>query len=254
VQQALSARAFSGGGAALPNLSAWEYLISFRPPHSAQRSLERDWAPDWSPHHIEDAYGEVNLDYYPVIVSTLPSGYTVEALLEYIRTHFNSFIDTNISEFAPYDSAHATKWASFPATEAVVHIDMKTWGGWANPDDGSVVCAEHVSSYWIFSTIWTPGDFAHPVSGNRQFGYANGGDGGFIFFTQGADRTTGLLDRAMSDTVFGAADALWQSLQNGIAGFVNANGGSAHAGTRQWNRYDWPAVQAAYHRPTVTWL
>jgi len=30
----------------------------------------------------------------------------------------------------------------------------------------------------------------------------------------------------MSDTVFSAADALWQSLQNGIARFVNVTGSS----------------------------
>jgi hypothetical protein len=248
VGQALSARAL-----ALPDLIAWENLISFRPSHAVQKSLERDWAPDWSVHRLEDAYGDINLDFYPVTITALPGPYTAARLLEQIRMDFNSFIDTDISEFAPYDSGHAATWEKADPTGAVIHIDMKMWGGWVNPDDGSVVCAERKPDHWIFSTIWTPGDFGHPVSGNRQFGYYQT-DSGYVFYTRGADRATGALDHAISGKMFTAADGLWRSLQNGIAAFVNSKGGSATVNARHWERYDWPSVELAYHHPIETWL
>lgn len=58
----------------LPNLSAWQGLISFRPPVSIQRSLQNKTAhlKDWPVHRIENAYGPINLDYYPVTVTRLP--------------------------------------------------------------------------------------------------------------------------------------------------------------------------------------
>jgi len=139
---------------------------------------------------------------------------------------------------------------AFPG--AVVSIDMFSSG--INVDDGSVVLAEAAPDHWLFSTLWTPDDGGHPVSGNRQFGFVPASAGEFIFYTRGADRTTSQLDNALAATVFGAAHRLWLSFQRRLAAFVNSNGGSAGIEVPVSNRYDWPTVQGTYHRPTVAWV
>lgn len=72
---------------------------------------------------------------------------------------------------------------------AVVHIDMI--------QGGSVILSDYQNSYlpsnyqshnFIFSTLVTPLDGFHPVSGNRKFGIYTDISGGFTFFTMGLDR------------------------------------------------------------------
>ena len=174
--------------------------------------------------------------------------------LSYIRLNINSFVDTRIAEFSPYDDGEAAVWKSGSPLGSVVHIDMKAFGGWVNPDDGSVVVAEAAADHWIFSTIWTVMDMAHPVSGNRQFGYTAAEGGGFVFYSRGADRTTGLLDLATMSIVYSSAHNLWLSFQGGVAAFVNSNGGSATIGSATSIRTPWPDVQASSHHPSVGWI
>ena len=234
----------------------WEPLISFRPPVAIQRSVNGKGV-GWHVHRLEDAYSDINLDYYPVSITALPvvGGRTLSAadLLAHIRLNINKFVDTRISEFSPYDASEAAVWTSASPLGAVVHIDMKAAGGWVNPDDGSVVVAEFAADHWIFSTIWTLLDMAHPVSGNRQFGFDPGDGGGYVFYTRGADRTTGVLDVAAMSLVYSAAHNLWLSFQQAVAAFVNGNGGSASVGTATSIRTPWPAIRAAHHHPTVGW-
>jgi hypothetical protein len=239
----------------LTGFSDWERLISFRPPTWVQRKLKEEHDPDWNPHPIESALGPVNLDYYPVTVTRLPSfAATPEDLLAHIRGNINAVIDTTKANFAPYDAAtDGPLWTSSSPTGAVIHIDMLTFSGWVNPDDGSVVCAEAAPDHWIFSTIWTVGDGAHPVSGNREFGFSRGDDGSFTFYTRGADRTTGVADWAGAEVIFRAADELWRSLQSGIVQLVNTHGGSATAGVPISNRHDWDTVKASHWHPSVDW-
>ena len=246
----------------LPDLSAWAELVSLRAPTTVQQRV-RDKNPGnrWYVHRLENALGPISLDYYPVRVTRLPtqipdivSSPSATDLLRHIRYHINDFIDTTNCEFSPYDSAEGTKWLSADPLGAVIHIDMKTLGGWFNPDDGSVVCSAITPQYWVFSTVWTTGDFGHPVSGNRMFGFVTNADGSYTFFTRGADRTTSAADYNGSKIVFGSAHTLWQSLQQKIAAFVNANGGAATVETPVVARYDWPQVLARYHEPTVEWL
>jgi hypothetical protein len=237
--------------------TAWEPLISFRPSPPVQ-SLIKDVGHNWHIYHLEDAEGDINLDYYPVTVKKMPviNGklQTAETLLEYIRLNINQFVNTDIAEFSPYDKAEAETWRTKAATGSVIHIDMKTARGWLNPDDGSVVVSEIAPDHWTFSTIWTLADMGHPVSGNRRFGFITEPDGGFTFYTRGADRATGKLDKAMSGTVFSAAHNLWLSLQQKIAAFVNSNSGQATVGPAVSIRIPWPEIRATYYHPKVNWI
>ena len=183
---------------------------------------------------------------------------TAEQLLEFVRRNINNFVDgsPNGCNFQPYDpNIDTAGWlplflpTAFPGT--AVSIDMFSSG--VNVDDGSVVLSEIASDHWIFSTLWTPDDGGHPVSGNRQFGFEPASAGEFVFFTRGADRTTSVLDSTMEATVFGAAHQLWLSFQRRFAAFVNGNGGLATVEPAISNRYDWPTVQATYHHPVVPW-
>lgn len=235
----------------------WEPLISFRPSTAIQTAVKGKGI-HWHIHRIEDANGDINLDFYPVTITRLPSisGRTVtaEELLSHIRLNINSFVDTNVSEFSPYDNDEARVWRSTTPLGSVIHIDMKSTHGLLNLDDGSVVVSEFAADHWIFSTIWTVLDQGHPVSGNRQFGFTPDEGGGYVFYTRGADRTTSLLDVAAMSMVFAAAHSLWLSLQQRIAAFVNSNGGSASIGTATSIRTPWTAIQSAYHHPTVGWV
>jgi peptidoglycan hydrolase-like protein with peptidoglycan-binding domain len=250
-----------------PALQDWAPLISFRAPGPMQVALNSRFGIFGRParvlHALEDARGPINLDYYPVRVAAMPTGggatMTAPQLLEFIRRNINSFVDgsPNGCNFSPADALIDTPaWlppfldTGFPG--AVVSIDMFSSG--VNVDDGSVVLADIGMDHWIFSTLWTPDDGSHPVSGNRMFGFVPSSAGEFIFYTRGADRTTSIVDETLSATVFGAAHRLWLSFQRRVAAFVNGNGGMAAAETPLSNRYDWPTVEAVYHRPTIAWI
>ncbi len=184
---------------------------------------------------------------------------TAAQLLEFVRRNINNFVagSPDGCNFQPYDpNIDMAAWlplflsTAFPG--AVVSIDMFSSG--VNVDDGSVVLAEIASDHWVFSTLWTPDDGGHPVSGNRLFGFVPGSAGEFVFFTRGADRTTSILDSMASATVFGAAHRLWLSFQQRLAGFVNSNGGLATIEAAVSNRYDWSTVQSTYHHPSTSWV
>lgn len=250
-----------------PALQAWEHLISFRPPGPMQAGLNARFGIFQTParvvHAIEDAQGPISLDYYPVRVSAMPTDgsrtMTAEELLEFVRRNLNDFVDgaPEGCNFQPYDpNIDTAAWlppflsTAFPG--AVVSIDMFSSG--VNVDDGAVVLSEIASDHWVFSTLWTPDDGGHPVSGNRQWGFVPGLAGEFVFFTRGADRTTSVVDNTASATVFGAAHQLWRSFQRRLAAFVCSNGGQATIEDATAKRYDWPTVQSTYHHPSTPWV
>lgn len=233
--------------------AGWADLVSFRPPTALQTSVK---ARKFRFQPIESAWGEyINLDRYPVRVSVLPTvaGVQLDAkgLLRRIRDHLNDLIDTGYSEFAPYEAADTAAWASASPLGAALDIQMKVAGN--RVDHGVIVVTETADDHWTFSTAWSPRDWNHPVSGNRQFGYVVDG-GSYVFFTRGADRTSNLQFDMGSSVVFGAAHGLWLSLQAGLAEFVNDNQGAAVAEAPVWNRYLWTGVKANYYNPTVAWL
>ena len=178
---------------------------------------------------IEDAESDdVNLDFYPVQIDTFPTvdGYqlTGPEFVSYVRTHFNDFIDTFYSVFYPFKpDPDGPKWNSNNPLGAVIGIDL------LGPDNAAVVCGEADDIHWRFVTVRTSLEDtgSHPVSGTREFGLRNGN----IFYTRGADRTTGFPESLPlgPDIAFGVGKKLWSSLQLKTTEFVNNHGGKATA-------------------------
>ena len=183
----------------------------------------------------------VNMDYFPVEITTLPTNpatnltFTPEDFLNYIRLNLNSLIDTSISSFSPstitgYNESQI--WHSSNPLTAIIHIDITTSAG-----DGSVICSKHDDDNWIFTTIEVPWRFGqeydgiHPVSGNREFGLIDNGNGKYTFYTRGVDRMTDSFESLFVENTtiisnaFDAPDMLWNSLRSGINNFVNNNSG-----------------------------
>lgn len=245
-------------GPSLPPLPEWADLISFRPPRAVQEAVRaRSGIFAWDFHRLESAVGDISLDYYPVRVTVLPSlagsRLAPAQLLSIVRKALNSVINTAISEFLPYDEAvDGPVWLSESPLNAVLHIGIKLEG--IEPEAGSVACTSFRPDRWIFSTLWTPRDLRHPVSGNRAFGFVANEDGTHTFYTRGADRTTGPDDWALSHVIFSGADKLWTSFQDGLVAYVKAKGGEAHKEPKHAERYNWPEAARRYWSPAEDWL
>lgn len=242
----------------------WADLVSFRPSKAIQDGLQSRNS-EWAFHRLEDAVGAINLDLYPVFVSSLPTiGNAVTTpggFLEHIRRYITRFVDQRLAQFNPYFPEHDAdrkdddvKWNSSSPLGTVISIDMNMLATWLNPDDGSVVCSEHQSSRWRFSTIFTDEDHSHPVSGTREFGFWESGDPnqpGWTYYVRGADRKTQAMDRVAP--VFTFADLLWRSFQSKVNDFVRANGGTAKVYAPKRHEADWGDVQKHIWKPTEDW-
>lgn len=243
-------------------LMDWDDLMSFRPPASVQSSLATRFISGnaMAAHRIEDGYGPINLDYYPISISKLPTipiitgrAATAEELLNYIRLNFNNFLDSTVATFGPEEAVDNTLWKSSNPLNAVMLFKMILLVTPLNPDDGAVVIGEYTSDHWIFSTVFTGSDLGHPVSGNRQFGFLQE-KGGYTFYTRGADRLTSILDYAIAPLAFNRADTLWKGFQQRIINFVNSNGGLASLVLPISERWDWDVVKKLYYAPTTIWV
>lgn len=219
----------------------------------------------------------VNVDEYTVNITQMPLAANVVAnplsldnparratpaeLVQRIRTKFNSFVDSRLAGFEPYDLVpDAAIWSLQVPLGAVIHIDMRDPRGavfpFNNPDDGSVCVTAAGPEYWRFSTLATPADGEHPVSGNREFGIEPWGPAGtFRFYVRGADRATGAIDWVVQNEIWAAAHALWLSCQARVTTFVNQTGGVAEPALSVSERHDWDKyeVQSQY-QPTEAWL
>lgn len=227
-----------------PALDEWIFLTRFAPPLAVTNRFTK-FTPDAKLHRLAAARGLLNLDYYP-LHATLPAGVQPQAVLREMRLRFNKLVDQRMANFEPYDDEENTLWSSPTPTGAVLHIDMRTGGPLANLDDGSVVVAEAADDHWIFSTVWTPLDLGHPVSGNRWFGYFENGDGTYTFGNRGADRPTGLIDHLADGTIFSSGHALWLSLQQGLARLIETMGGDADIKPATFGQYSWADFQQKY--------
>lgn len=244
-------------GAAAPDVdpAAWKRVVSFRPPEAIQRKVNARGS-DWAVHRIEDAAGRISLDSYTVVVDRLPrlNGREVSAdvLLAYVRKHFDQFTDSSIAAFEPLTDADRTAWQSDDPSGAIILIDMKLGG--ISPDSGCVVVSSSSRDEWIFSTIraGAPGlgallrrdvAAAHPLSGNRAFGWSRLADGRHVFYTTAADRPTRKLDAIAERAVFPVADRLWRGYQSRLVRFINGHGGRAEAGPVSARRFDWASIR-----------
>lgn len=257
------------------DLSAWADLIRFKPPETVLKLADARLTGAVRLQALEDGWGDINLDYYPIHVDLLPYKpatrirFEPEELLEYFRLSItgDTFIDTSVCEFSLYDKAtEGAIWNSKCAESAVIHIDMKV--SWLpsklnNPDDGSVICSRHEATLFRFSTVKTLADNLHPVNGNREFGVWTRPGAAvstapvhavtrinlpqYVFYTRGADRVTDLDNHIMNRAVFGGGHELWSSLQRKFSQFVSRNGGLTEK--RLWNisqRHDWKLIRKKY--------
>ena len=257
----------------LPNLSAWAPLIQFRPPRDIQQNIKsRGKVFKWYFLQIEThGIGPINLDYYPVEVSQLPllGGVrcTPEQFLKHIRLNINNFLDPTLTRFNPYDQSEAVKWASPNPLGAVLRLDFRDQS--VNVDDGSVVVADFQPNRWIVSTIWNESDWAHPLCGNREWGYFSTTPGTYIYYTRGADRIANsqmmihnLTPRQRSiagkfillgkNLVYDGQRKYWTGFQQRIRHFVNdrIQSGKARVLPPSDTRYDWAQVADQYHCPS----
>jgi hypothetical protein len=196
---------------------------------------------------VNDATGTVvNCDYFPVHISTLPTiggvQWTAEQLFDYFRKNMNQFLNTSIASFYPYQDAlvdDISLWNSSNPLTSLLHLDM-------TPYDGSVIISDFqtspTKSSFTVSTILTPLDRLHPVSGNRSWGIMQDAEnGGYNFYVTAVDRVTKKINEDIGDIIddfggssgFDLADALWRSLQDKMIAFINANNGlaSKYSGT-----------------------
>jgi hypothetical protein len=239
-------------------LQKWQSVGSFKPPQSVVDKInnlkenypgaEALFTGNFKIQTLQDASGKaVNMDYFSVKVNQLPNinGQTATAgeFLNHIRKNLNSFVDTQYSNFSPYNEVptgvdEATLWNSTSPLNAIIHIQIP--GNSVLGDDGSVICSDHSASSWKFTTISAPWDWSHPVSGTREFGYESHADGSFTFYTRGVDRITQGINELLAESKsFSEADNLWESFQDKIKEFVTLNGGSAVKNSPIKGRPDW---------------
>jgi hypothetical protein len=176
----------------------------------------------------------VNSDFFPVDISSLPPGVTMASLTEYFRLNINQFTSGKAT-FSPYSDQFLddTQLFNKPTTQsigALVHINMA--------DNGTVVESDYQNNssgaYFKFSTMSSPLDNSHPVSGNREFGvYPDPNNPGhYTFYTMGVDRTSdwffSMVNTVFPNSVFNGADALWTQMQSNMINFINSQGGHAY--------------------------
>jgi len=247
------------------DLEKWAELANFKIDQKAIERLEElrlnqtIWSElipynSWDIQTLDEAKGAtVNMDYFSVNITSLPNNMTAEQLLSIVRLNLNSFINNSLANFTPFGDQDGNMWFSDNPIGSIIHIDMgnnnKLLGGFnfvVQPDDGSVITSGFTSRYWRFSTIQAPGDFQHPVSGTREFGFTQNADGSYTFYTRGIDRTTGFLDNLMQENfniAFEAADNLWSSFQEKIKNYINQNGGNAIVNDPVTKRPDWNKIR-----------
>ena len=265
----------------------WQYLIQFEAQPPREGHVQR----------VGTGFGPINLDFYPVCIDVMPTFdgkvATKEVLFDQIRKNFKQLVtDVEMLGFYFYDgvleklglpqSPHPVGKLGFYFYDGV---DAKQWladapvgtmgrfavGGGpsfefiSNPDCLDVVCSELVGAdHWIFSTIYTPTDLGHPVSGNRQFGIAVRRpsdvyssiydhvfaepvtDDKLYFYTRGTDRCATLADSVLAGAVFAGGHDCWVHVQKSVRAFVRLHGGEASVPGCISNREPWPDMLKAY--------
>jgi hypothetical protein len=197
--------------------------------------------------------GAMNCDYFPVHISKLPPFQTQAQIVEYFRTHMTDFVDQAPPgpgvRFSPYQQGNWTDpLFMLPGQQSVgglVHVHMI--------NDGTVVESGYYQGVingiekdrFVFTTMTSPVDYNHPVSGNREFGIFGSPATGYTFYTMGVDRTSDYLFNAINPLVdgFGAADALWSNMAKNMAAYITSLGGVATVMPKVVSRPNWSDVR-----------
>ena len=177
--------------------------------------------------------GTVNCDYFSVHISSLPPGVTPDSLVEYFRKNMNVFTSPN-ALFSPYTDGSFSDSAKFyspyeQSVGALIHIQM--------PDNGTVIESNYYRSFtsdpqkyrFVVSTMTSPLDNNHPVSGNREFGIFGNASTGYTFYTMAVDRTSDWIFTLINQigVVFRGADSLWILMQKNMTNYINSHSGIA---------------------------
>ena len=210
--------------------------------------------------NLSNASGSVvNSDFFPVKISSLPTGATMASLTEYFRIHMTDFTSGKAT-FSPYVDSYLNDTQKFNQTGAnsvgaLVHIRMF--------NDGTIVESGYQSGVngtsYKYTTMSSPLDYNHPVSGNREFGvYADpNSPGTYTFYTMGVDRISdwqfAFGNWLAGNVAFNDADQLWSAMQSNMINYINNNGGQAGYYNKKSYvaRPNWNVVQA-YLNGTIT--
>jgi hypothetical protein len=223
----------------------WTKLLLMKVPDDVRKTLaERKMKIQYA--HNESYSNDLNIDQYPVRIDRFPtyagSRMTPATLLKHIRLNINSLLDTSLSRFRPYIAPDAMRWVTDDPVGAVIYIEIPG-------DNAAVVCSSATPTGWTFTTVDTPASGTHPVSGHRTFFMAKG-NGVDYFAVKGLDMLSsgiaGMGVPVLGELGYRQADKLWQSLQNGVANFVNSNGGAAKIEKRYSQRIEWRYVYYRY--------
>jgi hypothetical protein len=232
----------------------WDSILSFRPSDSVQKIAAQD---GWVFDELENGNGDLlNLDYYPVEISRFPSAsgqqFGPGTFVEFVRTHFNFFLDPTFTSFTP-TAGFEGKWAAgTEGAEVTFGIRFQTLPGQVSIP-AYVFLAEKTADHWIFVTGHPPQAHDHPVSGSRKFGIEQIASDRWLFYTRGADRVTPTFVPQDPDVVFGGGDDIWSSFQDRLADFVKNNGGQASGQSQSSKRYCWSQVSPGHFHPSVNW-
>ncbi|WP_312286402.1 hypothetical protein [Chryseobacterium gleum] len=177
----------------------------------------------------------INMDVYPIKISNMPEKapgvkYTYAEFFDYFRKNINNFTSISHGKFYPvvepqFGIDDTQLWNSENPLGSLITIKIPA-------DNGTVVCSGFDSQAWIFTTVKSPWDGEHPVSGNRLFGYFIDSSGDMVIYTRGVDRfTTKVSNNALQYTVesFGYSEAkkMWQTMQQKLSSFVNSKNGNS---------------------------
>ena len=218
------------------------------------------------PHDLADAVGGVvNMDYFSVTMTRLPGRMSAAGTFEHVRRNLSRYIDPAYAELEAYPvngdpAAEWRRWRSNNPLGTVMTFTVKLNG--APVDDASVVMSDYERGRrWRFSTVWTPEGLGHPVSGTREFGMVDNGDGTWTFYTRGVDRLTSWADvvgGAGASVVpgvlgqFESADALWVEMMRRAKRELERFGGAAEENGPVTYRPDWEEFRSYFESGVPT--
>ncbi|MFY0627671.1 MAG: hypothetical protein JXR07_15345 [Reichenbachiella sp.] len=249
-------------------IEQWQELVQHNVPGTVLQKLEflqsannSVFGGDWNVQNINDAEGPVvNMDYFSVRVTQLPKNpdtgqsFAPDSFFNHVRKNLDDFLEGNSTEFGSYNSAEDDLWKSNDYLGAIMRFEIKPeilGGTIPASQDGTVICSDKNNKSWKFTTLESPDDWNHPVSGHREFGLVTNADGSYTFYTRGVDRVAEAFDQFAGDLPFGqtafeGADKLWTTFQNNLESYINAPGrnGFAQIETPKIDRTDWDKIDS----------